>query len=103
LPEIEIGELRHRVTFEAPTGTAGYESVVEGIPAAIRMAGGNELLRFGAQTAVAAFVITMRYRTDVRPEWRVALPAENRVFQITNYGDPDGHRQWTQVFATEIQ
>ena len=71
------------------------------VPAHIRSAGGNELLRFGAQIATNPTVITLRYRTDIRADWRIAWPAQERTFQITSYGDETGDMKWLTVYATE--
>jgi len=98
------GDLRYRVDLQIPAGTSGdgYVTTVGHVPAHIRSAGGNELLKFGAQVAVNAMVITLRYRTDIRADWRISWPFENRTFQIVNYGDEAGDRRWLTVYATEL-
>jgi SPP1 family predicted phage head-tail adaptor len=99
-----VGMLTASVNFEAPEGTSGtgYATTLAGVPAHIRSAVGNELLRFGAQVATNAVIITVLYRTDVRADWRVSFPAEGRVFQITGYGDEAGDRVWTTIYGTEV-
>jgi len=101
---IEVGALRADLNLQSPSGLTadGYATVVAGVPAHVRSAGGNELLRFGAQVAVNPTVITMRYRRDLKSDWRLTWPAENRVFQITSFGDEDGDRKWLTVYATEL-
>jgi SPP1 family predicted phage head-tail adaptor len=100
---LELGELRDRIDLQVPSGTSGdgYDTVQAGVKAQVRSAGGNELLRFGAQVAVNATVINMPYRTDVRASWRIYYPAENRYFQVTSYGDEIGDREWLTVYASE--
>jgi head-tail adaptor len=98
------GDLRYRVDLQVPAGTSGdgYVTSVDNVPANIRSAGGNELLKFGAQVAVNATVITVRYRTDMRPDVRISWPAESRFFQILSYGDELGTRRWLTVYASEL-
>lgn len=99
-----IGDLRERVDLQTPEGTSasGYTTQADGVPANIRSAGGNELLRFGAQVSVNAMVITVRYRRDVKTDWRISWPSENRTFQILSYGDETGRQQWLTIYASEL-
>lgn len=89
--------------MQAPSGQTadGYADVMTMVPAHVRSAGGNELLRFGAQVAVNPTVITMRYRSDIRSDYRILWPAQNRTFQITSYGDETGDLKWLTIYATE--
>lgn len=102
--EMTVGKLRDRIDLQSPEGTSGdgYETTVGRLPANIRSAGGNELLKFGAQVAVNATVITLRYRTDVRPDWRISWTDMARFFQIVSYGDETGDRRWLTVYASEL-
>ena len=102
--ETRFGELRHRVTFQEPSGQTadGYNAVIEGIAAKIETLGGSEALRYGAQSASQLNRITVRYRTDLRPEYRI-VDEHSRIMQIVNFGDPDGTQRWTQIVATELQ
>lgn len=101
---MNIGDLDKRLDLEAPIGFGGaeYAPFASGVPANVRMAGGNELLRYGAQAAVAATVITIRHRTDLRADMRIRIPSEDRNFQVTTFGDPDGKRHWMQIDCTEL-
>jgi SPP1 family predicted phage head-tail adaptor len=98
-----IGDLQALVDLQLPSGTSGegYATTASAW-AHIRSAGGNELLKFGAQVAVNATVITMRHRTDMKPDWRISWPSEGRVFQIVSYGDETGDQRWLTVYATEL-
>lgn len=102
--DMTIGDLRDRVDLQTPSGTSGegYVNAAEKVPANIRSAGGNELLKFGTLVAVNANVITLRYRSDLKPDWRISEPSKNRSFQIVNYGDEVGDRRWLTVYATEL-
>lgn len=102
--EMSRGQLTEWIDFQTPTGTAatGYATVAGYVPANIRSAGGNELLRFGTQVAVNAMVITVDYRRDVRTDWRISWPSENRTFQILSYGDETGRQQWLTIYASEL-
>lgn len=101
---MRAGQLRHRVTLQRPEGTSGFTDVAIRIPAAIALVtpGTAEALRFGAPTSTGHYKVTMRYRRDVKAEWRI-VDEGGRVFQIAGYGDPDGRRRELHVFATEIQ
>ncbi len=101
---LELGQLQADVDLQRPAGTSpdGYETVATRIPAQIRTASGNELLRFGAQVAVNAMVITMEYRKDVRSDMRISYPSEGRYFQVTSFGDEVGDKKWLSVYASEL-
>lgn len=101
---LEVGQLRADVDLQRPSGTSsdGYETVATRVPAQIRTASGNELLRYGAQVSVNAMVITMRYRQDVRADMRISYPSEGRYFQVTSYGDEAGDKKWLTVYASEL-
>jgi SPP1 family predicted phage head-tail adaptor len=103
---MNFGKMRDDVILQqpsAPTGAADYDTV-ETVPAQIEMIGwsGGEALRFGAPTATGYFTITLRYREDIRSDWRI-VHTDGRVFQVVSYGDPDGKRQALRVSATTVQ
>ena len=100
----EVGQMNADLDLQSPSGLSsdGYATAVAGVPAHVRSAGGNELLRFGTQVAVNPTVITMRYRTDVRSDWRFWWPSRNRFFQVTSFGDEVGDLKWLTVYATEL-
>lgn len=94
------------VILQQKTGPAvGDWSDVQTVPAQIDMAGGSggESLRFGADTATGFYTIYLRYREDIRSDWRIVHAQDGRVFQVVSYGDPDGKRQALRVSATTIQ
>lgn len=101
---MHIGQLNRRLELQQPSGTAGdgYATVTT-VWGEVRSAGGSEVLKFGGPSASGQAVITIRFRSDVRSEWRVREPLTGRAFQIANYGDPDGSRRWLQVFCQELQ
>jgi SPP1 family predicted phage head-tail adaptor len=101
---MSAGDLTAFVEFQVPEGqvATGYTTRIERVPANIRTAIGNELLKFGAQVAVNPVIVMIRYRNDVRTDWRIWYPAESRAFQITGYGDETGEREWLTIYATEL-
>ena len=99
-----VGALRYVLDLQSPSGTSGQGYTTEASTRGeIRGAGGSELLRYGGTSSQGQFVITVRYRDDVKADWRIREQDSGRTFQITSYSDPDGRRQWTQFFCTEIQ
>lgn len=100
----EVGQMNADLDLQSPSGQTadGYATAVSAVPAHVRSAGGNELLRFGTQVATNPTVITMRYRTDLKPDWRLSWPSRNRFFQITSYGDEIGDEKWLTVYASEL-
>lgn len=103
---MDVGSLRHRVTFQSPSRTSptGYVEAVANVPAAIEAAGtgGNETLRFATPASAGQYKITVRHRTDVQADWRV-IDEEDVTYQIAGYHDPDGRRERLFIFATTVQ
>ena len=97
--------MRDDVILQEPNGVAADGFIEKArVPASIEMVagGGSEVLHFGVGTATGYFKVTMRYRSDLKANWRI-VHTDGRVFQISSYGDPDGKRQSTQVYVTELQ
>lgn len=101
---MRAGALKHRVTLSRPSGTSGYADVESNVPASITFlpGGSPERLQFGVPAAFTGFLIRLRYRTDIRAEWRV-VDELGRTFQISSYGDPEDKRRELQLLCTEIQ
>lgn len=101
---MRIGQLNRRVNLQRPSGLAGDGYVtVATVWAAMRASGGAETVKFGGASTMGQNVLTLRFRDDIRSEWRVSEPASGRVFQIAHYGDPDGSREWLELFCQEAQ
>lgn len=102
---MNFGKMRDDVILQEPSGLSadGYTSIAT-VPAQIDMVGGSggETLRYGAPTATGFYAITLRYREDLKADWRI-VHTDGRVFQVVSYGDPDGKRQALRVSATTIQ
>lgn len=101
---LAVGDLTAVIDLQVPEGQSadGYVARVARVSAHIRSAVGNELLKFGAQVSVNSVIVTIRYRSDVKPDWRIWWPAESRAFQITSYGDETGDGEWLTIYATEL-
>lgn len=101
---MRIGQLNRRVDLQQPSGLSGDGYVrVATVWAAMRSTGGGEAVRFGGTSSTGQVVLTLRFRDDIRSEWRAYESASGRVFQIAHYGDPDGTRQWVELFCQESQ
>lgn len=102
---MRIGELRQRLTLEAPseTVTAGEASVPWPVQATVwgSMQGLTGTDR-GGLTAEVEYRIRIRYRADVSPRWRIGRPNSSRKFGIISAIDPDGRRRELVILAREM-
>ncbi|MCE9650578.1 MAG: phage head closure protein [Parvibaculum sp.] len=98
----EAGNLRERVTIEAPSrnadGAGGAD--IEWTPLATVWAevadqGGNEQVLGERTEARARHRVTMRHRGDVTAEMRLVW--RGRTLDIRALRDPDGRRQWLAI------
>lgn len=95
---------RHRFIWQRPDTSAatGYTPVVT-LSGALRFASGSEVFRLGAPTATVFHVIEMRYRDDIRADWRAVDERSGRIFHVTVPSDPTDRRQELHVFCTEVK
>jgi head-tail adaptor len=65
--------------------------------------GMREQVRFGIPSAEGQSVITIRYRTDVRANYRLVdqSVSPERSFQILGYSDPDGDLEQLDLLVVE--
>jgi SPP1 family predicted phage head-tail adaptor len=103
---MHIGELRTRLTLEAPSRAAdggGGASVtwdsVATVWASVRPAAGGESYALDRVAGKVSHEIVLRYRSGVTPEMR--LRAGSRVFEIRAAFDPDQRRHWLKCLAEE--
>jgi SPP1 family predicted phage head-tail adaptor len=98
-----LGDARTRFTLQEPSGLSGsgYADVVT-VPGSKRLAGGNEVLKFGGQLAAGQYVVTIRFRDDVRADWRL-VDDQEREYQIASYGDADGRRAYLTIYCQGLQ
>jgi len=99
-----IGELRTRLTLEAPSragdgGAAVTWSTVAEVWASVRPAAAGESFELDRVAGKITHEIVMRYRSGVVPEMR--LRAGTRVFDIRAAFDPDARRRWIKCLAEE--
>ena len=100
----DAGSLDHEFRLDKPTGLDPADYTDMGTEwGSIRLAGGNELLRFGTPAATGAWVITIYYRDDLDASWRVVDLDTDRSFQISNFGDPDGSGESLRLYCVEAQ
>jgi SPP1 family predicted phage head-tail adaptor len=101
-----IGQLRHRVTLEAPVATAdgGGGADLAWAPVATvwarlraqRATAGRENQ---ATVQVVSHEVTLRWRGDVTP--RMRLVYEGRVLEIRSVRDPDETKRWLVLVCEE--
>lgn len=98
-----LSEARSWFDLEQPTGLPGSAyRFVDSVPGSMRSAGGNETLKFGGPSAEGQFVIEIRYRSDIKSEWRL-VESTGRTFQVSTYGDPTGHGRFLRLYCQELQ
>lgn len=99
---LSAGDLKNRVTFQEPSGSteSGYITVLANVPAKVEALAGSEALRFGGQSAQNHVRVTIRFRTDIKPHWRM-VDEYNRSLQIVNRNPIE--RLWLEIIAVELQ
>lgn len=102
---MRAGELRERITLEAPgeTVTAGEPTIPWTIQATVwaKTEGLSGTDGIGI-TAEAGYRFTIRHRSDVTPRWRVGLDGTSRKFQIISAVDSDGRRRELVLVTQEL-
>lgn len=103
---IHIGELRERLSLEAPSrssdGGGGSDvtwTEVASVWARLRPRSGDESLSLDRVAGRVRHEIVIRYRSDVTLAMR--FRAGSRVYDIRAAFDPDGRRHWLQCMAEE--
>lgn len=98
------GTLNVPLTLEAPSETVVSQHGTPDWPIQATVWGRMEGLggtNGGALVADAAYRFRLRYRSDVKPQWRVGLVGTNRKFPIVAVQDPDGRRRELVILAQE--
>lgn len=97
-----VGAMNWRVELQPPVGlnAEGYTTKTT-VWGEIRGASGSESLQFGGTSSVGQYVVTIRYRDDIRAEWRLK-DQTGRRFQVNSYTDPEGRREWLQIYCQEL-
>ena len=101
-----IGELRTRLTLEAPSRTDDggggaaieWEAVAE-VWAAVRPINGAEHFELDRIAGRRTHEIIIRFRADVTPQMRLRAGAQ--MFDIRAAFDPDQRRHWLKILAEE--
>lgn len=106
MTEPRIGDLRHRMTLQAPARTAdggGGASIVWAlvaeVSAALRPATGGESLAADRLSGRVSHEIWIRHRAGVKGEMRFVLGA--RVFEIRAALDVAERRRWLRCLVEE--
>jgi len=107
---MQIGPLRQRITLQSPgtpTRTASGAvtevwTTVATVWADVRAASAQErhLSQVNTDLATVTHRITIRYRADVNPLWRILYGS--RIFNVQSAVDRDGRKRATIILADEI-
>ena len=99
-------DLDKRITLQAktrvPDGAAGFTETwtdLGTIWAAIWPASANEMTQANSTTMVISHRIRIRYRSVLRPSWRVKFGAQ--YFSIVGITSPNEGREWIDILAKE--
>jgi SPP1 family predicted phage head-tail adaptor len=105
---MNIKDLTHRLEIEeawlTTDGGGGFTTDWQSIAtdstvyAAIRQTGGAETAAAGKAQFDASYTITLRYRADMRPDYR--LREGDTVYTITGIDDGDPAGMWLTLRAT---
>ena len=107
-PPKGAGELRNRGTLQEPDATANSSG--QDVPAwtavrttymKVEAVSGSEGERGNQVEGVGAFVVWMRYRSDVSTQWRIVLH-DGKTLQITSVIDPDNRKRWLMCNCFEV-
>jgi SPP1 family predicted phage head-tail adaptor len=107
---MKVGELRHRLTFQARPLQSGdefgtYEGDFEDeftVWAAVKPKLGGEDVLAARLTGKNLLNITVRYSAQsaqITPDWRVVHGT--KLYNLRSVIDPDGKRMWIEILAEE--
>lgn len=106
--EAAIGQLRRRLTLEAPValtdGVGGATQVFEAVAAfwaQLEWLSGSEQWRQGRPEQTGSYRVTLRWREDLDAAKR--LRDGNRIFDIRAVADPDGSRRRLVCLVEEVR
>lgn len=104
---MRIGKLRDRVLIQSPVrtpdGQGGFVLTwqdVDTVWATVRQLAGREYLLAQQLGTALSHEVSMRYRADVVPSWR--LIHDGRVLDVHSIANPDGRRRETLVLAEQV-
>jgi SPP1 family predicted phage head-tail adaptor len=99
-------DLDKRVTLQAktrvPDGASGFTETwtdIATVFAAIWPTSANEMTQANSTTMVISHRIRIRYRSVLRPAWRVKFGA--RYFSIVGITSPNESREWIDILSKE--
>jgi SPP1 family predicted phage head-tail adaptor len=103
---MNVGDLAYEFILQQPTAGSQDPDAwtdVERVWASIRSIGMREQVRFGIPSAEGQSVVTIRYRTDVRANYRLVdqSVSPERSFQILGYSDPNGDLEQLDLLVVE--
>ena len=102
---MRAGKYKHKVTLLSPThDTSGLGdtvtwNTVTTVWASIEPAAGSEMFRQGQISAEISHIISMRYRRDIKPSWRISF--KGRTFLLKSVIDTGEAERELVITATE--
>lgn len=101
---LDVGSLDKWLLLQSRNPATGAYADVDTVPGSlVFVSGSQEALMAGAPISIGQWLGKIRYRTDVKAEWRFVDVETGRVFQISSYGDPTGRKSLLRLVCTEIQ
>jgi SPP1 family predicted phage head-tail adaptor len=101
-----IDELDKRIVLEKPTitpnGQGGFTttwSTVATIWARLLPTSAKEARQSEKETMTVSHTVTIRYRGDVKPSWRIKF--KNRYFAIVGITNPEEVNEWLDILCKE--
>lgn len=105
---MSAGHLRERVIIQqrtsTPDGQGGRDVVWSTLAttwAMVEPLTGSERLQAGAETSTLTHRVTIRYRADFGPSFRLLW--RRRVLEIHTLASPDARREWLVLDCTQTQ
>ena len=107
---IQVGEMRDRITFQAPTinkagsgaQTEAYADVSTNptVWAQVVYDHGQEVVANDAEKSVQRATVTVRYRSDVFATWQVLI--DNLAWKIFSIDHVRGQNRWTVLRVERV-
>lgn len=109
---IKAGKMREVITIQAPTsrgplGQPVYADFLTGVRASLEagtgVRGGHELSNSEKGGSEVFFTFTIRYVPGIKPDMRIVLAPDSRLFKITHLvTNMEGNVRTMDIYAREV-
>ena len=109
--DLKISDLRTRITFQSPTVTQDAGGAQTAIYAIVTTnptvwsrwinAHGQEAISNDALRAAQRATVTIRYRSDIQPTWRILKDGE--AWQIISIDHVQDRNRWTEMIVERVE